>query len=163
CVVLSGLGVPVLNQIQVAEVAFQTEAQGARGGDVTIIENTTLGACAVTVPTSSGQTAAEIAQAVEDAFQPPGIPGPHAQCPAERNPRDIRLDGDRVVSVFSAALHVCIDDPGVGVTIGPEELLKSHPAASAGPDQTIACTDASGAPVVLDGSDSSDPDSTPGT
>ena len=53
-----------------------------------------------------------------------------------------------------------IDD--IVITTHPD-AANQPPIADAGPDQTLECTDATGTLVTLDGSNSSDPDSTPGT
>lgn len=163
CYAVRGLGIPILNQLHVIEVGLETAKKGAGGGQVTVLEQSRLGTCQVSVPTKPGESAATIAQRLHDAFQAPGIPGPNPDCPSERNPRDISLHGDSLITVSSTAVKFCTTDPGVGFRIRSEELKNVHPIADAGPDRTIETESVDGTAVKLDGSGSSDPDSTPGT
>jgi hypothetical protein len=71
--------------------------------------------------------AGSIAQAFEDAFQAPGIPGPHPDCPAAKNMRDVVRDNDSVITVFASDIEVCVTDPGVGFSLRPEELPEPQP------------------------------------
>jgi photosystem II stability/assembly factor-like uncharacterized protein len=159
CFALSGLGIPVLNQIHIMRLGIRTLEGGALGGAITVQENSPLGPCEMTVPTEAGQSAPEIASAIEQAFQAPGIPGGNPNCPARYNPRDVVADGESVISVFATAIKVCPRDPGVGFTLRSEELENVHPDADAGPDRTVPPD----RPIELDGSNSSDPDSSVGT
>jgi photosystem II stability/assembly factor-like uncharacterized protein len=159
CFQVSGIGVPVLNQTQVLKILMVTPPGGAAGGNVTITEESPVGACEITVPTFAGQTRQQLADAVVAAFQAPGIPGPHPRCPADRNLRDASSIGGGVVTVFASMLEVCTTDPNIGFDIRPKELLNVHPVAEAGDDRVVP----SGMPVALSAAASFDPDSTPGT
>lgn len=159
CLRLDGLGIPLLNQIHVLKIGVETPAGGAAGGRVTFVERTALGVCELEVTTSPGDDGAAIAAALVAAQQAPGIPGPHPGCPARRNPRDLVIKGGELITVAASSVEVCSDDPRVGFDLRPEELLNAHPTADAGGDRVVAASE----PVVLDGSASSDPDSTPGT
>ena len=121
CFDVGGIGSPLQNQIAVMKVELDTPAGGAAGGELSILERSSLGACAVKVKTAAGDNAAQIASAVAGAFQAPGIPGP-AECPAVQNPRDITVDGSGLVSVLASELRVCNSDRDLGVFIGPKEL-----------------------------------------
>jgi len=103
------------------KVDFETSSGGAAGGDVTVHERSSLGACAVKIHTDPGESAIQIANALANAFQAPGVPGP-SSCPAAQNPRDITVDGSAIVSVLASELRVCNSDGDVGFFIGPKEL-----------------------------------------
>jgi hypothetical protein len=163
CFELHGIGVPVTNQIEILRLRFETLAGGADGGEIRLHQASGQGDCTLRLPTTPGQSAAEIAQALVNASQATGIPGPHPECPAERNPRDLTFDNGTVITVFSSALAVCLDDPAVGVSVRPEEMPNAHPVADAGPDRVIDCSRQDGLDVTLDGRASSDADSVPGT
>ncbi len=122
CFDVNNLGVPVVNSITIAKIKFETLANGAAGGEITVTERSDLGTCEITVPVATGATAEDIAAAVVAAFQSPGIPGPNPNCPADHNPRDVTLHGDSVVTVMASELVVCIRDTGVGFLLAPEEL-----------------------------------------
>ncbi len=159
CFRLDGLGVPMVNQIQIVKIALLTPPGGAAGGNLKLVEHTPLGTCAITVPTVAGQSGAELSAAIANAVQAPGIPGPHPHCPSDKNSRDIVDHGGFLISVHASSIEICTDDPNVGFDLRPEELTNVHPIADAGGDRTVA----PGAAVTLDGSRSSDPDSTAGT
>ena len=159
CLTVSGLGVPVLNQIHVLAVMLKTQAGGAAGGSLTFVEESPVGSCSITVPTTAGQSATAIAAAVEAAFQTPGIPGPHPACPADYNPRDLVAKDSTLITVFAQAMTACSADPKVGFDLRSEELLNVHPVADAGGDRAVP----SGDPIVLDATLSADPDSVSGT
>jgi len=159
CFQISGIGVPVLNQTQVLKISMVTPPGGAAGGNVTITEESPVGACEIMVPTFAGQTRDQLANAVVAAFQAPGIPGPHPRCPADRNLRDASVIAGGVVTVFASMLQVCTTDPNIGFDIRPKELLNVHPVAEAGDDRVAPA----GMPVALTAAASFDADSTPGT
>jgi hypothetical protein len=142
---------------------FETAPEGATGGQLTVMEGSTLGTCSITLNTAPGQLAESIALAFEALFQAPGVPGPNPQCPARHNPRDVIADGPSLITVLASEMTPCVSDVGVGFSLRPVELANLHPSADAGADQSVECTSAAGASVVLDGSGSRDPDSTPGT
>lgn len=121
CFDVAGIGSPLQKQIAVMKVELDTPAGGAAGGELSILERSSLGACAVKVKTAAGDNAAQIATAVANAFQAPGIPGPKS-CPASQNPRDISVDGSAIVSVLASELRVCNSDRDLGMFIGPKEL-----------------------------------------
>ena len=124
CFRMNKLGIPVGNQVRIMRARFETAAGGASGGSLVVRERSGLGNCTIRVPLPPGGTASDVAQAVQDAFQAPGIPGPYATCPADRNPRDINRHGNShsVVTVLPSELEVCIEDPRVGVSLAPEEV-----------------------------------------
>lgn len=158
CVRIDGVGIPVLNQIQVLKVTLTTPAEGAAGGSLTLVEQTPLGACSLEIPTSVGESGASIAAAIDAAVHAPGIPGPHPDCPSDRNARDITSRMGFLLAVESSSLELCIRDPKVGFDIRTKDLMNAHPIADAGDDRVLGT-----APVGLDASLSADPDSTAGT
>jgi len=159
CVRLNGLGVPVLNQIQILKIDLVTPPEGAAGGTLRLVEETPIGPCALTIPTAPGQRKADLAAAVAAAIDAPGIPGPHPECPSEYNARDIANHSGSLISVYATSLELCTTDPKVGFDIRSEELANVHPVADAGNDRVLP----GGSPVLMSGALSSDPDSTPGT
>jgi hypothetical protein len=162
CLEVGGLGVPVLNQLHITKVGLETPTAGAGGGSVTLVEQSALGSCALTVATAEGQKGADIAAALEAAAQSPGIPGTQLQCPSERNPRDLVARDGSLISAAASTIQVCSNDPRAGIDVRSADLRNVHPVANAGSDQVVpAATE--GASVILDGSASADPDSTPGT
>ena len=118
---LDGLGVPLHNTLMPMRIDFETLATGASGGEITVVERSPLGTCAVTIQTNPGDTAADIAATVVDAFQARGIPGPHPDCPTESNPRDATLNGSAITLALAAEVVVNIEDTGVGFTIAPDD------------------------------------------
>ncbi len=158
CVRIDGVGVPVLNQIQVLKTTFTTPPEGAAGGGLTLVEQTPLGACSLDIPTVAGETGAQIAGAVDAAVHAVGIPGPHPGCPADRNARDITSRMGFLLAVHASSLELCIRDPKVGFDIRTKDLMNAHPIADAGGDRVLGT-----GTVALDGSASADSDSSPGT
>ncbi|HVR08834.1 MAG TPA: hypothetical protein VMW75_12370, partial [Thermoanaerobaculia bacterium] len=158
CFDLQGLGVATTDQLEITRVKFATGPSGAAGGALRLSEVSGVGSCELDVPTTPGQSAGQIAAAVAAAFLTPGIPGPYPRCPSRHNPRDVVRDGDSILTVLPHALRVCVGDAGVGVAIQPDELKSRYPIANAGADRETGK-----AAVPLDGSASTDPDSTPGT
>lgn len=163
CMIVNGLGNALLGQLQITKLKIRALSEGASGGTLRITEQTGLGTCAVEVNTTLGQTSEEIAQAIEAAFQQPGIPGPNPHCPSDKNPRDITAHGDSVIFVSANAVKFCSRDSSIGFSFRSEELSNMHPIADAGVPKVDENTFGGEAEVGLDGSDSLDPDSTPGT
>ena len=163
CFAVAEAGDSVFGQSRILALRLGTLPAGAAGGSITLAEHSGLGSCAITVPTLPGQTANELALAIESAFQASGIPGPHPDCLARNNPRDLTATGSTLRTVHASQLTVCISDPGVEFFLAPQDLLNAHPIARAGIDETVECTGPTGATVALDGNLSTDPDSTPGT
>ncbi len=122
CFHVTGIGVPVIDSITIMRLSLETLASGATGGQITFTERTDLGDCQISVPTSPGQNATQIATGLANAFQAPGIPGPNPGCPAPVNPRDVLADGPSLVTVMAHGLEVCVKDDGVGFAMLPEEL-----------------------------------------
>jgi hypothetical protein len=114
--------VPVFNAVAVMRTNLETADSGAAGGSITIEERSGLGTCAITVATATGQSAGQIATAIETAFQAPGVPGPNPRCPSRLNPRDVVRSGDSLITVLASDLTICLRDAGVGFTLTPEEL-----------------------------------------
>ncbi len=158
CFDLQGLGVATSGQLEITRVRFTTAPGGAAGGALRFTEISSVGTCEIDVPTAAGQTAGQVAQAVATAFNTPGIPGPFPRCSSRENPRDVVRDGDSVLTVLPHALRLCVGDPGLGIALQPDELKSRYPVANAGGDHETHSTT-----VKLDGTRSSDPDSTPGT
>jgi photosystem II stability/assembly factor-like uncharacterized protein len=158
CFDVQGLGVATSGQLEITRVRFAAPPGGAAGGMIRLTEISDIGTCEIDVPTIAGQTATQIAAAVAAAFNTPGIPGPHLRCPANHNPRDVVQDGDSVLTVLPHGLRICIGDARVGLIVQPDELTHRYPVANAGGDRSVASTN-----VTLNGTLSTDPDSTPGT
>jgi hypothetical protein len=130
CFDLNALGSPLQDQIAIMKVDLQTAQSGAAGGEMQVTERSPLGVCTVKVPTTPGQTAAQIAAAVTNAFQAPGLPGP-ISCRANENPRDVTAKGQTLITVMASGLTVCSRDTGLGFFVGPEELPTPKPTVLA--------------------------------
>jgi hypothetical protein len=126
CFDVDALGSPLQNQIAVMKVDLQTAQSGAAGGEMQVTERSPLGVCTVKVPTTSGQTGTQVAAAITNAFQAPGLPGP-ISCRANENPRDVTAKGQTLITVMASGLTVCSRDSGLGFFIGPEELPTPKP------------------------------------
>jgi hypothetical protein len=122
CFDLGQLGVPVDSQLRVMRLGFMTSPTGAAGGSLTIKETSSLGECAVTVPTAADDSADSIAAAIEAAFQ--ADPGP-VNCPSTANPHDVKRQRGGLILVMAAGIQVCLDDAGVGMTMAPLEICFS--------------------------------------
>ncbi len=109
CFELRSLGLPLRGQLHRISLQLETGPSGAEGGDVTVVETSGLGTCAITLPTAAGQAADDIAGAVAAAFQAPGIPGPHPHCPSRRNPRDVTAVDTTVRTAFASTFEVCVE------------------------------------------------------
>jgi len=158
CFSLQDIGVPELRQTLAMAVRWTTTATGAAGGEVAVVERSPLGVCEVTVPTVAGQDAAALARAIHAAFHRPEIA---ERCPASQNPKDVLVDGPRILTTLASTLEVCIDDPGVGFTLAAADGTNAPPVADC-LDLVVECTQDGQALVTLDASGSSDPDGEPG-
>ncbi|HZI94731.1 MAG TPA: hypothetical protein VFE84_10840 [Patescibacteria group bacterium] len=144
CFNASRLGNPVLDQIRAMKVRFATFATGAMGGAMTLKERSSMGECSVTVPTIPGQTAAGIADALEQVFKNPG-PINSPGCPAGSNPRDVVRKGDALLTALPSEIVVCSTDPGVGVAMAPQEICLSDADCDDGnPCTSDSCNPATG-------------------
>jgi len=158
CFDVQGLGVASSNQLEITRVRFATAPGGAAGGTLRVTEVSALGTCEIDVPLSAGWSATQIANRVAAAFNTPGIPGPYRRCQARDNPRDVVQEGDSILTVLPYTVRICVGDARVGITIQPDELQHRYPIANAGGDRAVNSTS-----ITLNGTQSSDPDSTPGT
>jgi hypothetical protein len=159
CFSLDDLGAPLQNSLLLMRLGFETGTAGASGGGLSITEASWNGFCQIDFATDPGDTALGIATDVARAF----VSRDDADCPGAQNPRDVTQDRDSVITVLASGLQVCLDDAGVGFTLRPEELANVHPVADAGIDESVECTGPGGEGFTLDGSASSDPDSTLGS
>ncbi len=130
CFALDELGNAALGQLTILQTQFVTGASGALGGSITISEDSRIGICANEIATTPGESAEDIAAAVEAAFMTAAKPGP-TTCRSSQNPRDIERASapDSVVSVLARRLRLCVHDAGVGVRIGPEGVPIAPPVA----------------------------------
>jgi hypothetical protein len=86
CYTIHGLGNAMYSQLRIMRSTVLTTTDGAKGGQLTFIETSGLGTCAVTLDTIPGQTAGQIAQALKDlVLQDDASPKPY--CPESMNPR----------------------------------------------------------------------------
>lgn len=127
CFAVTGLGNAMLDQLRIVRTSFLTSSGGASGGRLTFIERSGLGTCAVTLETTAGQSAGEVAQALVDLMLDASNPDPKPYCAEDENPRDVSRDGDGVINVFASSLQICLEDPGVGFVIVPEEIPSNEP------------------------------------
>lgn len=72
------------------------------------------------VPTTSGESANQIASAVANAFLQSGGT---AACPANQNARDMVADLNTVFTVQASELIICARDNGVGFTLVPDSTI----------------------------------------
>jgi uncharacterized repeat protein (TIGR01451 family) len=127
------------------KIQFATGPGGASGGPIRILEQSLLGQCDITVPTPAGAGAAGIAAAVAAAFQSGGIPSPYPLCSVDSNPRDLFAAGDSVHTALATDLTICLNDPGVGVTVLPSEICTTNADCDDGnPCTTDTCMPATG-------------------
>ncbi len=122
CFEMDQIGMPIDNKLMPMKLRFRTPARGAKGGDITLVERSLLGTCAITVPIKRGASSREIASAVAEAFQAPGLPGRNRSCPAGKNPRDVVVEGNAIRTILPYKLSVCIEDPGIGLNLEPWDV-----------------------------------------
>ena len=122
CLDLSNIGDPSASKLHGMKVRFATPPAGAMGGSLTFTEQSGLGECSITVPLAPGAQPTDIALAVANAFQAPGIPGPNAGCISDSNPRDVVNALDSVTTSLASTLDICVNDSAVGVTLVPQEI-----------------------------------------
>jgi hypothetical protein len=161
CFDVTGLGVPIHSQLQGMDLKFMTGDEGAMGGQISLSQESVLGACGVNVTTQVGDTAMDIAGRVAAAINDPA--GLQPDCPARRHAGDAVAVNHMVNMVAASSIRLCITDPGVGFQLISEETDNLHPTAVISTAPATECTTPSGAQVLLDGSLSKDPDSSPGT
>jgi len=161
CFAVDALGVPMLAQGQTLALHFETVPAGAAGGEITLLQETDLGACTIVLQTAAGETADEVALSLVTLAD--GTPRAPSDCPEKRKLRNLRVDGPVVEIAMASGIKVCIGDAGLGLSIRPVELTNLHPAAVLAIPPGVECTGPAGAMVLLDGSGSTDPDSSPGT
>lgn len=127
CFQVSSLGIPALNQLALVQKRITTDVGGAAGGSITISQSSGVGRCQITVTTFAGETGAQIAQRISDAFMNMTAPGTHT-CDARQNAYDMIADGDKLISVSSTRLEICVDDENVGLEVGPVDVnLRDFP------------------------------------
>ena len=161
CFDITGLGVPVHDLLQGMAVEFMTGPGGALGGQISLSQESVLGACGVTVATLMGDSAADIASRVASAINAPA--GPSPDCLSRHYAGDTLATGDMINMVAASAIRLCNTDPGVGFQLISDETDNLHPTAVVTSAAATECTTPNGAMVLLDGSLSKDPDSSPGT
>src|SRR5206468_2261050 len=126
CFTTGDLGDLMRGRIRSMKLQFATGPGGSTGGPIRILEQSMLGQCDITVPAPAGAGASGIAAAVAAAFQAGGIPSPYPLCPVENNPRDLSAAGDAVRTALATDLTICLNDPGVGVTVLPTETCTTN-------------------------------------
>ena len=114
------------NQLDIMDTTFSTAPGGARGGSVTYTEVSPLGRCVITVPTTAGESAAAIAQSILNAYQAAYPTDSNPGCPYSSNPGDlvatspfVPLAPGTLNSIAATEVDVCLNDTGVGFSIGP--------------------------------------------
>jgi hypothetical protein len=143
CFTMDELGDQATHNLAIMRTAITTGPNGASGGALTITEQSNLGTCHRSIATTAGETAGAIAEAIRAAFQDPTN---SLECPASENPVDVTREGADLITVLADTWTICDNDPGVGVTVGPEELDVGHlcttpPSLVAPPPITItSCT-----------------------
>ncbi|NEQ50322.1 MAG: hypothetical protein F6K11_09350 [Leptolyngbya sp. SIO3F4] len=121
CFTFDALGIPALNQLALVQKRITTADDGAAGGNIIISQRSGVGRCTQSVATAAGDTAAVVAQKISDAFMDVTEPGTHL-CESRQNAYDMFADGDKLVSVSSTSLSICVNDAGVGIQVGPVDV-----------------------------------------
>jgi hypothetical protein len=119
CFTFDNLGTLATHALLISELTFSALPTGAKGGTVQVTERSMIGQCSVSVPTTAGQSAASIANAVNDALATSSI-----ACPEEQNPQDVTVDADGHSLIFISAQQVvvCLHDDGLGFIFHPKEV-----------------------------------------
>ncbi|HET8947707.1 MAG TPA: hypothetical protein VFQ07_12065, partial [Candidatus Polarisedimenticolia bacterium] len=119
------------------KIQFATGPGGATGGSIRVIEQTLLGQCDLVVPTPAGAGGPGVAAAIAAAFQ--------SGCPADSNARDLYASGDAVLTSLATDLTICLNDPGVGATLLPNDVCTTNADCDDNnPCTTDVCTPATG-------------------
>jgi photosystem II stability/assembly factor-like uncharacterized protein len=163
CFHLLGLGVPIYDQLQPVSVTFVTGPDGASGGQVRQFHQSELGGTGVRFDTTFGMAGDDIAAGVAAAFLDPNLPATDPDRPPQQNLFDLTVTDATLTTVASTGFQICLSDPGVGILVSGAAIANAHPVAVTAVAATVECTSAAGTSVLLDGSGSGDPDSTPGT
>ena len=121
CFTAGSLGIPALNQLALIQKRITTTEAGAAGGSITISQRSGQGRCTQTVATADGDSPDQIAKKISDAFMKVTEPGTY-ECESRQNAYDMIADGDRLVSVSTNSLSICVNDTGVGLQVGPVDL-----------------------------------------
>jgi len=146
------------SQLDILDTTFTTTPTGARGGSVTFTETSPLGRCSITVPTTPGEMASDIAQSISNAYHAAYAIDSNAACPYSSNPGDlvtsspfVPLAPGTLNTIASTALDVCVNDTGVGFTLGPNNV----PLLSTTLSQ--ACLFATGSLLIEEGTQVTEP------
>jgi hypothetical protein len=121
CFTAASLGIPALNQLALLQKRITTTEAGAAGGSITVSQRSGQGRCTQTVVTTEGDSPEQIARKISDAFMKVTEPGTY-ECESRQNAYDMIADGDRLVSVSTNSLSICVNDAGVGLQVGPVDL-----------------------------------------
>jgi len=163
CFDLLGLGVPIHDQLQDVSVRLTTGPAGALGGEIRQYRQSELGTSGVNVATTRGMAGDEVAAVLAAALLDPTQPDTDPDRSPRRNLFDVVLSGDTLTTEGSTGVQLCVGDAGIGFRMTADNLANVHPVAVAAVAPATECTSPTGAMVLLDGSSSADPDSSPGT
>ena len=159
CLEVRNLGNSTAGQLVPAAVEFTTGPSGAAGGSLSIGLRSPAGECRLDLLTAQGDSAANIAGALATAL----AQGGGSACPAEQLARDATAIQDRVRLPLTRSIRLCMDDTDVGFNIQSQDIANNHPVAAMNAQVIVDCAAPNATTVVLDGSGSTDSDSTPGT
>ncbi|HEU5154897.1 MAG TPA: hypothetical protein VFU03_09225, partial [Gemmatimonadales bacterium] len=145
CLDVSNIGEPSAAKLHGMKVRFTTPPGGAMGGSLKLTEQSGVGECSITVPLAAGTQPSDIALAIANAFQAPGIPGPNPGCTSDSNPRDVVNLLDSITTSLASTLDLCVNDAGVGVTLVPQEVCSVNAECNdANPCTQDVCVAATG-------------------
>ncbi|MFK8017081.1 MAG: hypothetical protein AB8G17_16785 [Gammaproteobacteria bacterium] len=119
CFALRGLGVPVHSQLRAMRTTFATTTKGAHGGHVTYLEKTGQGTCAVTIDTNAGDTALDIASALEKTLLDTTGTTRRPYCRNADRSRAVQRKDASLITRFASDVQICLQDSGVGVDVAP--------------------------------------------